>query len=64
MLPVLAALRVYDNSVEADPASGKTPLPVLVLHMEHGRILNPQDLPRVPEWAKPIAAAAMKLGML
>lgn len=61
MLPVLAALRVYDNSVDADPASGKTPAPVLVLHMERGRIVNPQDLPGVPDWAKPIAAAAMKI---
>lgn len=63
MLPVLAALRVYDNSVEADPAAGKTPVPVLVLHMERGRILNPQDLPHAPDWAKPIAAAAMKISM-
>lgn len=63
MLPVLAALRVYDNSFEADPASSKMPVPVLVLHMERGRILNPQDLPHVPDWAKPIAAAAMKIGL-
>lgn len=63
MLPVLAALRVYDNSFEADPAAGKTPAPVLVLHMERTRILNPQDLPHVPGWAKPIAAAAMKIGL-
>ncbi len=61
MLPVLAALRIYDNSFEADPAAGKTPAPVLVLHMEQGRIINPQDLPHVPDWAKPIAAAAMKI---
>lgn len=61
LLPVLAALRVYDNSVEADPASGKTPKPVLVLHMARGRILNPRDLPRTPDWAKPVAAAAMKM---
>lgn len=63
LLPVLASLRVYDNSAEADPASGKMPKPVLVLHVERGRILNPRDLPQVPEWAKPIAAAAMKAGM-
>lgn len=61
MLPVLAALRVYDNSFAADPTAGKTPAPVLVLHMERGRIRNPQDLPQVPDWAKPIAAAAMKM---
>lgn len=61
LLPVLTSLRVYDNSVEADPAAGKTPKPVLLLHLEHGRIRNPQDLPRMPEWAKPVAAAAIKL---
>jgi len=61
LMPVLAALRVYDNSAEADPADGKAPCPTLVLHMERGRILNPQDLPLTPDWAKPVVAAAMKL---
>lgn len=61
LLPALAALRVYDNSLEADPAAGKTPAPVLVLHMEQGRIRNPQDLHRAPDWAKPIVAAALKI---
>jgi predicted ABC-type ATPase len=63
ILPALTALRVYDNSHEADPAAGKTPVPVLVLHMERGRIINPQDLPRAPDWARPIIAAAIKLDM-
>lgn len=61
LLPLLAALRIYDNSAEADPADGATPLPVLVLHIVQGRILNPDDLPRAPDWAKPIVAAALKL---
>lgn len=60
LLPRLAALRIYDNSVEADPAAGAVPVPVLVLHTEGGKILNPQDLSRAPEWAKPIVAAAIK----
>lgn len=63
LLPVLASLRVYDNSFEADPATGKAPHPVLVLHMARGRILNPRDLPKAPDWAKPVAAAAMKLAL-
>jgi len=62
LLPKLAALRVYDNSVDADPAAGKVPVPKLVLHMEKGRILNRDDLPHAPEWAKPIVAAALKFG--
>ena len=32
-----------------------------VLFMENRRILNPEDLPRAPDWAKPIVAAALKL---
>ena len=60
LLPLLTALRMYDNSAEADPAVGATPLPVLVLHTERGKILNPDDLPRAPDWAKPIVAAALK----
>ncbi|HEY7743318.1 MAG TPA: zeta toxin family protein [Burkholderiales bacterium] len=61
LLPLLAALRMYDNSAEANPADGATPAPVLVLHIERGKILDPADLPRAPDWAKPIVAAAMKL---
>ena len=61
LMPVLTALRVYDNSAPADPAAGKTPAPRLVLHLTRGRIVNPRDMPHAPEWAKPIVAAAMKL---
>ena len=57
----LTALRVYDNSANADPATGKTPKPKLVLHMERGKIRNARDLKDTPEWAKPIVATALKL---
>lgn len=60
LLPKLTALRVYDNSVQADPAAGHVPVPTLVLHMQRGRILNPRDLMHAPQWAKPIVAAALK----
>ena len=63
LMPSLTALRVYDNSAPADPAAGKAPAPALVLHMERGKIMNPQDLAHAPNWAKPIVAAAMKLGL-
>jgi len=59
MMPKLAALRVYDNSEESDPAKGLAPTPKLVLHMERGKIVGPRNLVRTPEWAKPIVAAAM-----
>jgi predicted ABC-type ATPase len=60
LLPKLASLRVYDNSAEADPARGRVPEPRLVLHLEKGKIRNPDDLSRSPDWAKPIVAAALK----
>ncbi len=61
LLPQLTALRVYDNSADADPAAGRTPKPKLVLHMARRRILNLLDLQHTPDWAKPIVAAALKL---
>ena len=60
LLPRLTALRLYDNSADADPAAGKTPRPVLALHMQRGKILNPHDLAQTPDWAKPIVAAAIR----
>ena len=59
LLPLLTALRLYDNSAEADPATGAVPQPVLLLHLEHGRIVAPADLSGTPDWARPIVAAAL-----
>lgn len=61
LLPVLTGLRVYDNSASADPAIGQAPRPVLVLHMDRGRIVGPPDLSSTPAWAKPVVAAALDL---
>ena len=63
LLPKLASLRVYDNSAEADPAKGRAPQPLLVLHMENGKIRNPDELASAPDWAKAIVAAAVKLSL-
>lgn len=60
LLPALTALRLFDNSTEADPARGTAPLPVLVLHIERGKLKGPDDLSLTPEWAKPIVAAALR----
>ena len=59
LLPHLASLRLYDNSAEGDPKAGKHPRPVLLLHMEAGRIVSHIALAKVPHWAKPILAAAL-----
>lgn len=56
LMPKLAALRVYDNSAEADPAAGKAPVPLLLLHLIRGRFVESIDAPAVPEWVKPVRA--------
>ncbi len=61
LLPRLAELRVYDNSTEADPATGFAPRPVLVLYMADRKIVELIELEKTPEWAKPIVAAAWSL---
>ena len=63
LMPVLAHLRVYDNSAEAD-ADGLIPDPSLVLDMRSGRLMwpAPEDvnaLARTPDWAKPLLEAAL-----
>ncbi len=61
LLPKLTELRVYDNSADADPDTGAAPVPVLLLHLRHRRIVAPRDLRTTPTWAKPLVAAAMRL---
>jgi len=61
LMPRLTELRVYDNSVEADPHAGRTPQPTLILHLVQGRIAQMVHLPRTPLWARSIVAAAIKL---
>ena len=65
LLPRLAALRVLDNSAEADPDRGVAPVPRLLLDCRRGHIAAPTSLHALmtdtPEWAKPIVAAALKL---
>jgi predicted ABC-type ATPase len=61
LMPGLTELLVYDNSEDADPRLGIAPRPTLVLHMDHGAIVDSCDLNATPQWAKPILATAMKL---
>lgn len=61
LLPSLSALRVYDNSVEADPREGAEPMPVLVLHMERGTVVDTCALEHAPDWTKPILEVALQL---
>lgn len=65
LLPYLASVRVYDNSVDADPSTGTRPNPVLLLEMHLRRIVRPANLHSLltttPDWAKPVVIAALKL---
>lgn len=63
LMPFLAELRVYDNSIPA-ASDGTVPDPVLVLSMSGGEIKHPRaddavSLKATPDWAKPLLAAAL-----
>ena len=63
LMPRLAHLQVYDNSVTV-PAGGAVPDPVLVLEMVRGRVAWPPSgdsgaLAATPAWAKPLVEAAL-----
>lgn len=63
LMPHVAHLQVYDNSVEAAPGQA-VPDPVLVAEMVAGRLIWPSDvdsLRATPEWAKPLLEAAISL---
>jgi predicted ABC-type ATPase len=62
LLPRLTKLLLYDNSEEADPRSS-TPEPRLILRLVQGKVRETCELIHVPEWAKPILAAALKLNL-
>lgn len=65
LLPHVNELYLYDNSVEADPDSGATPIPRRLLYCRKRRIVFPIRLKTLlqatPAWAKPIVASALKL---
>ena len=60
LLPHLQSLRLYDNSHEANPKQGIAPQPKLILQLEAGKVIAPDDLSSAPEWAKPIIAGALR----
>jgi predicted ABC-type ATPase len=65
LMPHVAHLRVYDNSVEAAPGD-PVPDPVLVMELDAGRLIYPaasdrRALERTPEWAKALLEAALSL---
>lgn len=61
LMPKLAALRVFDNSHEADPAKGEAPKPRLILDVRDGRIRSMEPMAAIPAWARPVVARALQL---
>lgn len=60
LLPKLTELRLFDNSADGDPGSGRAPGPRLILYMLDGRIVETCNVADVPGWAKPIFIAALR----
>ena len=63
LMPHVTMLRVYDNSIEADPATGQRPAPELVLEVKGGTLGYPKsavELATTPPWAKPLVARAFQ----
>src|SRR5439155_17487446 len=60
LMPRLTELRVFDNSLDADPHAGRAPQPTLVLRFAKGKILETVELSKTPQWAKALVAAAVK----
>lgn len=63
LLPKLARLQVYDNSVDA-VIGQPMPDPRLLLQMDSGRIAWPtgiEGLRTMPDWAKPVMEATLRL---
>ena len=61
LMPKLTALRVYDNSVEADPDTGAVPEPRLIVHLDRGELTSVCKLASTPHWAKPVVLTALKI---
>jgi predicted ABC-type ATPase len=61
LLPKLTSLHLYDNSRDGDPHAGQSPQPLLLVHVDKGRIVFHAALGEIPAWAKPIVAAAIGL---
>ncbi|MGE0446356.1 MAG: ZTL protein [Vicinamibacterales bacterium] len=59
LLPHLAELRLFDNSVDGDPAAGIAPQPLLVLQLAANKVRT-CPVPRIPRWAAPIVEAALR----
>lgn len=63
LMPKLTELRLYDNSLEADPRTGVMPEPRLVVHLDRGKLVTVCKLALTPNWAKPVILTALKVSV-
>jgi len=63
LMPKLTELRVFDNTIEADPHTGAVPKPKLLVHLDHGKLVSVCELASTPAWAKPIVLAALRVAV-
>ena len=61
LMPKLTELRVYDNSKEANPRTGATPAPRLLVHLDRGKLASVGELAATPDWAKSVVLTALKI---
>ncbi len=61
LLPQMSELRLYDNSLPADPHTGTEPKPRLLLHLKKRQIVSLCDLISAPDWSKPVLLTAIKI---
>lgn len=60
LIPHLAELALYDNSLESSPDAGGPPRPMRILHMRDRRIQHVAPPSQVPDWSTPLVMAALK----
>jgi predicted ABC-type ATPase len=61
LIPKVTELRLFDNSFDADPATGLQPAPKLILHYRERVIVTICNAAETPDWAKPILELALKI---
>lgn len=60
LTPRLTELKLFDNSAEAEFRTEKLPEPRLLLHLHGDQLIDLAEPATIPEWAKPIIAAALR----
>jgi predicted ABC-type ATPase len=60
LAPRLTELRVFDNSVDSDPKTGKPPAPRELLRSEGGRVTSHCEFATCPEWVKPVLGLLLR----